>query len=208
MDIPLNAKVRCTDGVAGRSPCIILNPITQEITHFVLKSKGMLEHEKLVPISLITKSTPRTIHLRCTTHDLAKLEPFEKGEYIGFDGSDKYWPAAYNDADDSVLMWPYLHGLERHGMYINMEQIPHGELGIHRGAHVDATDGRVGRVDEFLVNPRNCHITHLVLRKGHLWGESDVTIPVSEIQHIENDTVRVKLSRDQIAMLPHIPVHR
>ncbi len=55
-------------------------------------------------------------------------------------------------------------------------QIPPGELAVRRGTHVEATDGFVGRVDEFVVNPENSHITHLVMREGHLWGQKDVII--------------------------------
>jgi hypothetical protein len=50
---------------------------------------------------------------------------------------------------------------------------------------VRATDGRVGRVDEFLVDPESGNITHLCLRKDHLWGDKLVCIPVSEIDLIE-----------------------
>jgi len=52
------------------------------------------------------------------------------------------------------------------------------------------------------------HITHLVLREGHLWGEKDVTIPVSQIDHIEEGTVHLKLSKPDIEALPAIPVRR
>jgi hypothetical protein len=73
---------------------------------------------------------------------------------------------------------------------------------------VNASDGCVRRVDEFLVNPANEHITHLVLRKAHLWGQEDVTILVSEIARIEEDTVPLKLDKQQIEALPAIPVRR
>ena len=66
----------------------------------------------------------------------------------------------------------------------------------------------VGRVDEFLVDRETEHITHLVLREGHLWGQKDVTIPVSEIERIEEDTVYLKLDKEEIERLPSIPVRR
>jgi len=83
-----------------------------------------------------------------------------------------------------------------------------GELSIHRGANVAAKDGRVGKVDEFLVDLSDGHITHLVLREGHLWGQRDVTIPISEIERIEEDTVHLKLDRHSVQRLPGIPVKR
>lgn len=86
--------------------------------------------------------------------------------------------------------------------------MPPGELALRRGTRVDATDGHVGRVDEFLIDPATGHITHVVLREGHLWGQKDVTIPVSEIDRIEEDTVHLKLDRHSIAALPAIPIRR
>jgi sporulation protein YlmC with PRC-barrel domain len=79
---------------------------------------------------------------------------------------------------------------------------------LSRGARVEATDGRVGRVDEFLIDPENDHITHIVLREGHLWGQRDVSIPVSEIERVEEDAVYLKLSKRKIEALPATPVRR
>jgi hypothetical protein len=63
-------------------------------------------------------------------------------------------------------------------------------------------------VDEFLVDPENDVITHLVLREGHLWGKKDVTIPVSEIKKIAEEAVYLKLDKKAIESLPTIPVNR
>jgi len=73
---------------------------------------------------------------------------------------------------------------------------------------VDASDGHIGHVNEFLVDPLNGHITHLILREGHLWGKKDVTIPVSEIDRIAEGTVHLKLNKHEVDELPGIPVHR
>jgi len=62
---------------------------------------------------------------------------------------------------------------------VEHQQIPLGELALSRGTRVEATDGYVGKIDEFVVNPENDYITHLVMREGHLWGKKDVIIPLS-----------------------------
>ena len=67
---------------------------------------------------------------------------------------------------------------------------------------VEAVDGRVGRIDEFLVDPVSEGITHLRMRRGHLWGRRDVTIPVDRIDY---DTVCVKLNKRQVEALPTAP---
>ena len=59
------------------------------------------------------------------------------------------------------------------------QQIPPGELAVSRGTRVNATDGYVGHVDELVVDRENGHITHLVMREGHLWGQKDCDHPSS-----------------------------
>jgi hypothetical protein len=41
-----------------------------------------------------------------------------------------------------------------------------------------------------------------------LWASKDVTISVSEIARVEEDTVYLKLIKEQIEALPTIPVRR
>ena len=91
---------------------------------------------------------------------------------------------------------------------IDEEQIPPGELAVYRGARVEAADGKVGVLGEFLVNPLTGHISHLILMEGHLWGKREVTIPVSAIDRIEEDTVYFKLDKKAVESLPSEPVRR
>jgi hypothetical protein len=91
-------------------------------------------------------------------------------------------------------------------MAIEHKRPPKGQPTIKRGSRVEATDGHVGKVDDLLVDPLGEHTPHLVLREGHLWGEKDVTIPVSEIDHIEENTVYLKLDKCSIEALPAVSV--
>jgi sporulation protein YlmC with PRC-barrel domain len=202
MDIPVNAEVKCADGPAGHSTSVILNPITRRVTHIVVAQKGFLHMERLVPVEFVTASTPHEIQLRCTLQGLAEMEAFVDVQFIPAD--DPYMAYEANE----YMFWPYVHAEEDVVLPIETERIPPGELAVHRGAHVEAKDGRVGKVDEFLVDLSDGHITHLVLREGHLCGEKDVTIPVSAIQRIEEDTVYLKLDRHSVERLSSIPVKR
>ena len=40
-DIPMDAKVQCTDGKCGKSTFVIVNPVKQAVTHFVVKYKKL-----------------------------------------------------------------------------------------------------------------------------------------------------------------------
>lgn len=111
--------------------------------------------------------------------------------------------------------WPILHlvwvALPLSGdslKPLKHERIPSGELAVRRGARVKATDGQVGRVDEFLAEPATRHIAHLVLREGHLWSQKDAMIPISEIDRVGEDAVYLKLDKRAIESLSAIPVRR
>jgi hypothetical protein len=195
MDIPIGAEVKCADGPGGHSTCVILNPVTRRVTHVVVKEAWFPHVEHLVPVDLVAESTPHQIHLRCTTKDLAELDSFIEAEFIQSED-----PFHIYDMEEYRL-WPYVQP-EDEMLPIEFERVPPRELAIHQGAHVQARDGQVGQVDEFLVNVADGHITHLVLREGHLWGQKDVT------ERIEEDTVRLRLDRASVEALPAVPVRR
>lgn len=199
MDMPINAEVFCADGPCGRSITIVLNPTTGQVTHLVVQENHFILHpDHLVPIDQVVESTPHLIRLRCTRQELAALDPFTEIEFVPLDMPE--YPG------NPFMLWPY--PLPEAITSAEHEHIPPGELAMHLGARVEATDGLVGRVDEFLVNPADGHITHLVLREGHLWGQKDVTIPVSQIERLEEDAVYLKLDKQSIEALPAIPVRR
>jgi uncharacterized protein YrrD len=70
---------------------------------------------------------------------------------------------------------------------------------------VEATDGTIGHVSEFMVNPANGHITHLILRRGHLWNTHEVTIPVTAIKSMEEDTVYLGIDKHAVENMPAAP---
>jgi sporulation protein YlmC with PRC-barrel domain len=88
------------------------------------------------------------------------------------------------------------------------ERIPHGELAVHCGMDVKASDGKVGKLDELVLDKDSGDITHLQMREGHLWGKKDVAIPVSSVDFVDEDTVYLKLDKKAIKSLPAVPVKR
>jgi len=202
MDIPINVDVMCAGKPCGRSTYLIVNPVNEHITHLVVAEKAFPNIERLVPVDRILESTPKSIQLRCSQADLSGMDTFDETDFIKagqlevslpYSVPYEVWPYAMYDA----MPVPFEH-----------EHIPAGEIAIRRGTPVEATDGEVGKVDEFLVDPENDVITHLVLREGHLWGKKDVTIPVSEINRIAEEAVYLKLDKEAIEELPTVPVRR
>jgi hypothetical protein len=130
------------------------------------------------------------------------MEPFFQTEYLREEMPDAdYAPTGYVPFG-SYWAWPYSVPPRTQVVAIQHKKVPLGELAIEHGTRVEATDGRVGRVDELIVHPEDEHITHVVMREGHLWGQREIAIPISEIDRIADDAVHLKLSKDQVEALP------
>ncbi|MCL4560135.1 MAG: PRC-barrel domain-containing protein [Chloroflexi bacterium] len=209
MEIPVNAQVECTDGVCGRSVYVLMNPVNDQVTYLIVKEDTSPNTEFMVPVDFVTETKSDMIRIRCSKAELEKMDPFIKTEFIeeivpvrnldyggGTNGIGSFYYLPYVTPDKTV--------------YVPEEsrQIPLGELAVQRGTRVEATDGFVGKVDEFVINPENGHITHMVMREGHLWGKKDIIIPLSAMGDTHDDTVFLKLDKHQIESLPTFPLQR
>jgi sporulation protein YlmC with PRC-barrel domain len=199
MDLPLNVVVHCRDGRCGRFTHIILNPTTDQVTHLVVRERRPSTKEHLVPVKWIEQSTPELILLNRTLEAFASLDLFVQTDFVFKD-------VPHYATDPKVtLLWPYVVPAKR-VVDETFRRVPPGELAVRRGARVRATDGRVGRVDAFMIDEQDGKISHLVLREGHLWGQKEITIPLSYIARTEENLVHLNVDKEAIAELPAIPV--
>ena len=209
MEIPLNAQVECTDGSCGHAVYVLINPISDQVTQLVVKEDSSPNTEYIVPIDVVAETIADTIQLRCSKAELEKMDPFIKTTFIEELVPERFY--SYNGGMYGMGTYyyaPYVIPETTMQVPVEERQIPPGELAVRRGTRVEATDGYVGRVDEFVVNPENGHITHLVMREGHLWGQKDVIIPLSAMGDARQDTVFLKLDKHQIESLPTFPLRR
>jgi len=208
MEIPLQAQVECTDGVCGLSVYVLINPLANEVTSLVVRETST-NTEYIVPVDMISATIVDTIRLSCNKAELEQMKPFVKTDFIeekmpvgnvglagGAYGMGSYYYIPYVTPELTVQV-PVEH-----------LQIPPGELAVRRGTRVEAKDGYVGKVDEFVVNPQTGHITYLVMREGHLWGAKNVIIPLSAMDDTGDDTLFLNMDKRQIESLPTFPVHR
>jgi hypothetical protein len=82
------------------------------------------------------------------------------------------------------------------------------EMDIPLDVQVHCEDGLCGHSTEVVLDPETDEVTHLVMREGHLWGEKDVSIPVSEIDRIEETVIHLRLDKRGIEALSAIPIRR
>ncbi len=196
VEIPIGAQVHSMEGSYGRALCVILDPIEEKVTHLVVEENEFPQTQRLVPIDLVQVTSPQQINLMCTADQLKQMETFLEEEFIPSD------PKV-----GSVFIWPYSVP-ETDFITLEYEKMPVGEIAIRRGTRVHASDGLIGHVDELMIDRKDRKITHLVLREGHLWGQKDISIPVSQIDRIDQDIVYLKLSKKEVEALPEIPIRR
>jgi sporulation protein YlmC with PRC-barrel domain len=175
----------------------------------VVKENKDPNTEYIVPVDDVKNTAADKIQIDLTKAELEQKEPFIKTTYIkekvqnpmfgysgGMYGVNSYYYLPYVRSETSVYE------------EVDNKQIPDGDLAIHRGTRVEARDGSVGKVDEFVVNPENNRITPMVMREGHLWGKKDVIIPISVVSETLGDTVYLKLNKKQVEDLPVFPLHQ
>jgi sporulation protein YlmC with PRC-barrel domain len=114
-----------------------------------------------------------------------------------------------------VLTWPYygLGGATGMGVgadvggppIVTHDAVPPGEVSVHRGDPVYATDGHIGRVQGLVIDPGSRHVTHVLLQEGHLWGRKDVAIPMSAVTRTD-DGITLRISKDQVKDLPPVDI--
>ena len=85
-----------------------------------------------------------------------------------------------------------------HSIGANFRQYGHD----YRDALVKATNGRVGQVAGFLIQPPHGAVTHLMLRRGQLWRTN------AEIAQIEKEAVYLKLDKRSFEARPAVPMRR
>lgn len=72
------------------------------------------------------------------------------------------------------------------------------------GYHLEASDGTIGHVGDFLVDDRSWAITRLVVKTGHRISGREVEIPTSQVDRIsyEKSTVFVNVTRQAVEQSP------
>lgn len=72
------------------------------------------------------------------------------------------------------------------------------------GYDVQAVDGEIGHVEDFLIEDENWEIKSLVVATGHWWSGKDVVVPRTAVTRVswEDSKVFVNLTRDALLQEP------
>ncbi len=90
---------------------------------------------------------------------------------------------------------------------VNYDRIPKHEVEIRRSSAVMSADGHhLGHVDGFLVGGGEA--ADVVLERGHLWGRREIVIPAAAVARVENDSITLTLTKDEVGALAARHVRR
>jgi len=191
MEIPIRAKVLCTDGPGGEATHVIVHPATKKVTRLAVKERRSPHVERLVPFRFVKDATGEQIRLRCSQQELSRMQTYLKTSFVEVD----YVQYERGFADPLTIY-------NSHKFDKKIENIPEDELAVDTGTRVESADGHVGRIDELMVDPTSGSITHLRLRKGRMWAPKVLTVPVSEVDRIGDRGVCLRMNRAGIEALP------
>ncbi len=201
----IGAAAVCSDGPCGSVSRVVVDPVAREVTHLVVEPVHRAGLGRLVPLDMV-ESGDDDVRLRYTLAEFEKLPSAEETDFLpGGSGYDAY------EAHEAYY-WPYF-GLEggadpRLALASAVEtrdKLPVGEIGVRRGEAVHASDGEIGKVEGFVVDSAQGHVTHVLLQEGHLWGRKQVAIPIGAVEKLDQG-ITVKLTKDEIEALPAVGV--
>ena len=205
-EFAIGAKASCSDGFCGEVSRLIMDPVALTVTHLVIEPKHRGEPGRLVPVHLVDTTTGQ-IRLRCTIPEFGKLDLAEETDLA--EGLD--YGGGYGQAE-AVQGYGGMGSMGGSGMGIGMglghsppvvahDVVPLGETDVQRGESVHALDGEIGKVQGFLVDPGDNHVTHVLLQEGHLWGRKEVSIPISAVIGVDAG-IRLNITKKQVEDLP------
>lgn len=205
IELRAGAAIRGTDGDLGVVDALVIDPTAAVVTHLVV-SHDRLARRALVPLDHVRTASPDVVEVDLDDAGLRGCVLFDEPAF-NVPGDD-FDPLALGFEPGAYFLEPFASPLDGFA-WADHERVPKGEITIRRGDEVATADGSVvGHVDEFLVDPTDGHVTHVVLRRGHLLRRhDDVVVPVGGSRFSEG---RVVLGIDAAALerLEHIPVQR
>ena len=196
----IGTGVVARDGKCGQLARVVVDPVAQALTHLVVAPKHHPGLGRLVPVELVEAVDSDQVRLRCST---ARFHELDDAEDIQLLPADTEAPGYGSQA----LTWPY-YGLGMplsggHHEAILTDRVPVGEVEVRRGDPVHARDGWIGSVQGLVIDPKDHHVTHVLLQEGHLWGRKQVAIPIGGTSRV-GEEIRLELTKRQVQELPPV----
>jgi sporulation protein YlmC with PRC-barrel domain len=194
------------DDDLGQVLAVVVDPGGRTVTHVVVEPKGRRGLARLVPLELVdlAGTAAGRVTLLCTEAEFQDLDPAEEelAEFtLGYEVPVQLLPPGWRDAGGPAVEGASIPRIPEKE---TIDIVPAGEVEERRGGHVHATDGDIGQLAAFRIDPDSRQVTHVLVREGRLVAHKDVAIPFDKVTGFE-DGIRVSLTRQQVRDLPPDP---
>jgi uncharacterized protein YrrD len=194
----------------GKLHRVVIDPLTDEVTHLVVRQGILFAEERVLPVELVKNATERVIELWADEEDLEDLPRFEQAHYVVSD-EEELAKGHVSAAPSLLYVRPYgyqspvPHGprIQKTGLDERVERnIPEDTVPLKEGAEViDVSGEETGQVEEILTDPKLERATHFVISKGVLLPEEKM-VPLDWIQEIREERVELAVSTEVIERMP------
>jgi len=195
----IGVPAHCTDGACGRLTQLVVDPIHETVTHIIVEPEHREGLGRLVPIERAEPHDDR-VELICTRAEFDQLQLAEAVRFLP--GIEGY----FGGEADETMLWPYYGGNST--VPVAVDTLPAGEVSVQRGEDVHAVDGRVGEVEGLVMDASSHRVSHFVLKEGHLFGHKDVTVPLAAVSSVDEDGIRLSITKREVDDLPAVGFRR
>jgi hypothetical protein len=199
-----------TDGGCGQVLGVHLQPTTWRITHLAVRGRHEHGLERLVPMQLVG-SIDQEVTILCSTHQFDLLDFSDEGPMGGggdsssINGADQMSSLPLID-DKRVSIDPgNADGSGAFAPGAGYPNVPRGQLHVRSGARIDTLDGHLGALKSLVVDLPEATISYLIVDRGHLFGKSEVAVPVAMLL-ANGDAIQVNASKSVVEAMPPVSI--
>ena len=196
LTLMIGSDAVCRGGYRGQVRGMVIDPAAGTATHLVVEPRGRLGLARLVPLGLVDVASGE-VRLECTEAEFKILDAAEEslGEFVpGYSTPVQLVPPGWRGAGG-----PAVEGgtIPRIPEQKTVGILPPGEVEECRGDHVLASDGDIGRVAGFRIDPGSGHVTHVLLMDGPVWARKEVAIPFGTVAGIGGG-IQLSITKQQV----------
>lgn len=191
--ITTGTPVFTSDGQqAGHVSYVVVDPRTFKVTDFVVSTGNFLGRDIVVSTDQIEREDDDGIYLKLDRQGLDACPDYVDVNYQT--PPDTWLPAPGLTYPAGSMLWPAgITYPEATSVTVNT---PAGTVGLYPGMDVVSSDGHtVGSIDALVTDPQSDDVTGFVVKHGFIFTH-DTTIPVDQVARVENDRVKLKISKD------------
>ena len=219
------------DKDVGEIERVVIDPISKEVTHVVVRQGWLFTEDKVIPVELFQSAGADRAVLRSDIKDLDNLPHFEETHYVplnmteeemrevedveaGIVGGSYWYPPAgagvgayYAPGFYGATAYPAVdaHPQARPGhRYVKRtdQNIPEDTVALEEGAEVYSVDGEhVGNIESIEIDTEANQATHIVISQGLFFKERKL-VPTLWFKSVEGNKVHLAVKASLLEQLP------